>query len=54
MDPSLSSRLLDQCNADTANARLIREMIFRQDAELEPDQVQTKNEPETREKKKTA
>jgi len=32
---SMSSRLLDQSAADASNARLIREMIFHRDAELE-------------------
>jgi two-component system chemotaxis response regulator CheB len=35
-DP-VSNRLLDQSSADDTNARLIRDMIFRRDAELEPE-----------------
>jgi two-component system chemotaxis response regulator CheB len=33
----VSKRLLDQSASDDTNARLIRDMIFRRDAELEPD-----------------
>jgi len=33
----VSHRLLDQSAADDANARMIRDMIFRHDAQLEPD-----------------
>jgi two-component system, chemotaxis family, protein-glutamate methylesterase/glutaminase len=36
-DSMTSRRLLDQSAADAANARLIRDMIFRCDAELEPE-----------------
>jgi hypothetical protein len=32
--------MLDQFAADASNARLIREMIFRHDAELEPEDVE--------------
>ena len=44
---SISSRLLDQSTADASNACLIRDMIFRRDAELESLDFET-------EKKKTA
>ena len=44
---SISSRLLDQSTADASNARLIRDMISRRDAELESLEFET-------EKKKTA
>jgi hypothetical protein len=37
-DRSMGSRLLDQSEADAANARLIRDMIFRRDAALETAQ----------------
>lgn len=36
-DRSMSMRLFDQSESDLANAVLIREMIFRHDAELEPE-----------------
>ena len=42
IERSMSSRLLDQSSADAANARLIRDMIFRGDTELQQD----KSEPE--------
>ena len=37
MGHSISSRLLDQSSADAANAHLIRDMIFRRDAELQSE-----------------
>src|SRR5215469_367942 len=37
MGHSMSSRLIDQSSADTANAHLTRDMIFRRDAELQPE-----------------
>jgi two-component system chemotaxis response regulator CheB len=37
IDPRTSSRMIDQAGADAANARLIRDIIFRRDAELELD-----------------
>ena len=37
MDKKMSGRLLDQSAADAANARLIRDMIFHRDAQLEPE-----------------
>jgi hypothetical protein len=45
---SVTARLLDQSEADTENARLLRDMIFRRDAELEAkgragEKVRTKN-----------
>jgi len=49
MDRTMSSRLLDQSAADAANAHLIRDMIFRCDAELEPEKFESQSE-----KKKTA
>jgi len=36
---STSQRLLDQSASDTSNPRLIRELIFRRDAELEPGET---------------
>ena len=46
---SMSSRLLDQSAADASNARLIRDMIFRRDAELETEEFESRSE-----KKKSA
>ena len=46
-DPRTSSRLLDQSDAGAADARLIRDIIFRPDAEPEPEMCES-------EKKKTA
>ena len=37
---TVSSRLADQSDADTENARLIRDMIFRRDAELEAERTE--------------
>jgi two-component system, chemotaxis family, protein-glutamate methylesterase/glutaminase len=37
---NMGSRLLDQSEADAANARIIRDMIFRRDAELETAQAE--------------
>jgi len=37
LDPGTSSRLIDPSDAEAANARLIRDIIFRRDAELEPE-----------------
>lgn len=37
MDKKMSGRLLDQSAADAANARIIRDMIFHRDAELEQE-----------------
>lgn len=53
---TMSPRLLDQCDADTENARLIRKMIFRRDAELEQEET-IEAAPETKprsEKRKAA
>ena len=44
IDRTMSSRLLDQSAADAANAHLIRDMIFRRDAELEPEEFESKSE----------
>jgi two-component system chemotaxis response regulator CheB len=49
IDRAMSSRLLDQSASDVSNARRIRDMIFRRDAELEPDEFESKSE-----KRKTA
>jgi len=46
-DPATSSRMIDQSKADAASARLIRDIIFRRDAELEPEVFESQ-------KKKTA
>jgi len=53
VDQRMSSRLLDQGAADTANARLIRDMIFERDAELE-SQSERKEGRTEQERKKTA
>jgi two-component system, chemotaxis family, protein-glutamate methylesterase/glutaminase len=37
----MGKRMIDQCSADSANARLIRDMIFRRDAELESGKVES-------------
>ena len=51
-DKNVASRMLDQSASDIANAHLIRDMIFRRDAELEPKEQGGKNlKPE---KRKTA
>lgn len=39
-DRRMGSRLLDQSESHAANARLIRDMIFRRDAELETEQAE--------------
>ena len=46
-DEPISKRLLDQSAADDGNARLMRDMIFRRDAELEPE-TSTPEDPEER------
>lgn len=40
IERSMSSRLLDQSSADAANARLIRDMIFRGDAKLQQEEFE--------------
>lgn len=49
-DRKMSRRLFDQSEADATNARLIRDMIFRRDAELEPE-LSPQGRSEDREKK---
>jgi hypothetical protein len=49
----MSSRLLDQSSADAANARLIRDMIFRRDAALQSESVESAKK-ERSEARKTA
>jgi two-component system chemotaxis response regulator CheB len=44
-DPNMSARLADQSDSDAGNARLIRDMIFRRDAQLEPE-VASPEEPD--------
>lgn len=51
-DKNVASRLLDQSVSDIANAHLIRDMIFRHDAELEPEKQEGKKVEA--EKRKTA
>ncbi|HEX3822113.1 MAG TPA: chemotaxis protein CheB [Candidatus Sulfotelmatobacter sp.] len=48
---SVSSRMLDQSTADAANARLIRDMIFRHDAELELEGIHSEKNLESPERK---
>jgi two-component system chemotaxis response regulator CheB len=45
-DPNISSRLLDQSSADAAHARLIRDMIFHRDAQLQPEVSASENNEE--------
>jgi len=45
LNPGMSSRLLDQSSADAGNARLIRDMIFRCDAEVEPQEYVSEEKP---------
>jgi two-component system chemotaxis response regulator CheB len=40
----MSARLLDQSSADAANAKLIRDMIFRRDAELETEEPHSESQ----------
>ena len=49
-ESSMYLRLLDQSASDSTNARLIRDMIFRRDAELESEkfEAETAFEPEKR------
>jgi len=56
IERSMSSRLLDQSSADAAHARLIRDMIFRRDAELHQDESEPekKGPSETKKMAKTA
>ena len=44
LEPAMSSRLLDQSAADTTNARVIRDLIFRRDAELESEEWESEKE----------
>jgi two-component system chemotaxis response regulator CheB len=52
-DRTTSSRFLDQSAADASNARLIRDMIFRRDAELELEGYEAEKK-QAAEKRKTA
>jgi two-component system, chemotaxis family, protein-glutamate methylesterase/glutaminase len=47
----ISHRLLDESAADTSNARLIRSMIFRRDAELESESSEAQSGETEAEKK---
>jgi two-component system, chemotaxis family, protein-glutamate methylesterase/glutaminase len=46
VDANMSARLNDQSDADATNARLIRDMIFRRDAQLEPEISSTEESDE--------
>jgi len=49
----MSSRLLDQSSADAANAHLIRDLIFRHDAELRPEESEPEKKRPFEERKTT-
>jgi len=51
IENAMPSRLLDQSSADAANARLIREMIFRRDAELQREEIESERQQRTNTRK---